>query len=511
MKVLFGLKANSYDQLSCIEIGSSATPEKIRNSMIEDFLRMHKASPPITSVNEATCCEFISAIIYGVASIFDGTVKVYIQYEVSGSHGKEPIDWVIKMGDTIISVCVDWIITKVQSGIRDRNDNGDGNLVEVFLCLPMPTHLPINYLSLSRDDLVRSIEKLFGQIKWVFDQQKSSLIDEKQKENVSDHTLVPSAKSSEEKETDAFLNKGLIQEINSSIKEKHILSAVTEILVNQVHPNALAERNEDLYKTTCDAEKKAIEANREETLRWYFYTREFKRMYKDFMISNKIGDKKAKGQIYDFIIKQLPDTKCKTLCRQTQKALRIDNLFKKIGMDKFQYIKTYSADTISKFTDPQIQIIIDHFTEKSNMEFIDKAEYKEQNNDQNNVLEVLLLAKLTLTASILLAHVFAKSPNGNSSDDSKEASPSNLLEAKNDYYKMLLEDCMKDCMYFDSAFQSVKKMNEEMLEDSDDSNNDGYGGYNIYGEHDKGCYYHNGRYERKVSPMMSPIISPVTI
>src|SRR5436305_14921969 len=104
MKVLFGLKADSYDQLPCIEIGSSATPEEIRNSVIEDFLRMHKAFPLITSANEATCCEFISAIIYGVASIFDGTVKVYSQYEVSGSHGKGPIDWGIKMGDVIISV-----------------------------------------------------------------------------------------------------------------------------------------------------------------------------------------------------------------------------------------------------------------------------------------------------------------------------------------------------------------------------------------------------------------------
>ncbi|RIA85359.1 hypothetical protein C1645_830918 [Glomus cerebriforme] len=43
MKVLFSLKADSYDQLPCIEIGSSATPEEIRNSVIEDFLRM---SPP---------------------------------------------------------------------------------------------------------------------------------------------------------------------------------------------------------------------------------------------------------------------------------------------------------------------------------------------------------------------------------------------------------------------------------------------------------------------------------
>ncbi|CAG8761422.1 14521_t:CDS:2, partial [Racocetra fulgida] len=65
-------KADSYDHLSCIEIGSSATPEEIRNSVIENFLRMHKASPPITSANEATRCEFISAIIY-----------VYPQYEVS--------------------------------------------------------------------------------------------------------------------------------------------------------------------------------------------------------------------------------------------------------------------------------------------------------------------------------------------------------------------------------------------------------------------------------------------
>ena len=118
---------------------------------------------------------------------------------------------------------------------------------------------------------------------------------------MSDHALVPSAKSSEEKETDAFLNEvdkkmisdrirqrnrekklqrkneqGLIQEINSSTKEKHILPTVTEISANLVHPNSLAERNEEravhpdiisLYEIACGAEKKVIEANREETLR----------------------------------------------------------------------------------------------------------------------------------------------------------------------------------------------------------------------------------------------------
>ncbi|CAB4391231.1 unnamed protein product [Rhizophagus irregularis] len=94
--------------------------------------------------------------------------------------------------------------------------------------------------------------------------------------------------------------------------------------------------------------------------------------------------------------------------------------------------------------------------------------------------------------------------NSNSSDDSKEVSPRNSLEDEDDYYKVLLEDCAKDCVYFDSAPQSVK---EEMPDDSDD---DGYGGYNEYGECGRGYYYHDGGYERKTSPMMSPIISPVT-
>ena len=56
----------------------------------------------------------------------------------------------------------------------------------------------------------------------------------------------------------------------------------------------------------------------------------------------------------------------------------------------------------------------------------------------------------------------------------------------------------------------MKETNEEMPDDSDNSDDDGYGGYNLYGERDRGCYYRDGRYERKVSPMMSPIISPVT-
>ncbi len=52
--------------------------------------------------------------------------------------------------------------------------------LKFFLCLPTPIPLPINYPSLFHDDLVGPIEKLFRKIKWVFDQQKLSLIDRKQ-------------------------------------------------------------------------------------------------------------------------------------------------------------------------------------------------------------------------------------------------------------------------------------------------------------------------------------------
>ncbi|CAG8666065.1 8007_t:CDS:2, partial [Ambispora gerdemannii] len=69
--------------------------------------------------------------------------------------------------------------------------------------------------------------------------------------------------------------------------------------------------------------------------------------------SNQVDEKKAKGQIYNFIIAQL-DTKCNTLQKQTKRARKIYSLFEKI----------------------------DHFTKKSDIEFTD-----EQNNSSDNLPE----------------------------------------------------------------------------------------------------------------------------
>src|SRR5581483_4542423 len=110
MKALFGLQYDDYDELPehilfLLGVNDSFVAPEVLEDVIREILRKHTASRPIRAdVNEATRREFISAIIYGVASTFKGTVKIFPEYQVSGSHGKEPIDWIIKIGDTIICV-----------------------------------------------------------------------------------------------------------------------------------------------------------------------------------------------------------------------------------------------------------------------------------------------------------------------------------------------------------------------------------------------------------------------
>ncbi|CAG8622393.1 2679_t:CDS:2, partial [Ambispora leptoticha] len=110
--------------------------------------------------------------------------------------------------------------------------------------------------------------------------------------------------------------QGLIQEISSSIKDPNCDNS--EISANNVRPNCdNSEITRDfetqdiicLYQNACVAEKDAIEANQNEISCWCLYAKRFKGMVKDFMINDEIGEKKAKGRVYDFIIKQLPATK----------------------------------------------------------------------------------------------------------------------------------------------------------------------------------------------------------
>ncbi|PKK58255.1 hypothetical protein RhiirC2_857875 [Rhizophagus irregularis] len=186
--------------------------------------------------------------------------------------------------------------------------------------------------------------------------------------------------------------QGLIQEISSSVPKENHVTKISETARFRKSDNSdalvssLVEISQHLAQL-CDkaliAEEHRLGANQEEILCWYHYGRNFVFQLEALCDKNKIGEKKARGLIYDEVVKQV------------------------------------------------------------------------------NILQVV-------------------SQSVKTDDDSNCNRNSDV--------------CLK----------------QSMPDDSDDDGYNGYGGYNEYGERDRGYYCCDGRYERKVSPMMSPIISPVT-
>ncbi|RIA87593.1 hypothetical protein C1645_854263 [Glomus cerebriforme] len=288
---------------------------------------------------------------------------------------------------------------------------------------------------------------------------------------------------------------------------------------------SVTENTDKKNSKACDAEKQRIRTNQDEILCWYHYVIEFVNQVKNVMKTNRIDEKKVKGQIYDFIITQL-GTKHNTLLKQTQRVRSIYKLFEKIG--------TYSANSISELSDSQIQTFVDYFSKNPNTELPDDQESSiidsEEKilDDQNNALKVLSSKEST---TIPLTHVSAEGAKGNFSDNSKEEmwfdenmffnemNPSkvNTVTSDDDVYFGKANEVNKydgDPNSINDDSDSDSNSEDEIPDDSDDDGYNrygGYGGYNEYGEHDRGYYYRDRRYERRGSPMMSPIISLVTI
>ncbi|RIA90410.1 hypothetical protein C1645_737877 [Glomus cerebriforme] len=147
-----------------------------------------------------------------------------------------------------------------------------------------------------------------------------------------------------------------------------------------------------LFDKADDAEYGAIRANQKEILRWYYYGKEFLTQVNVIVQDGKgkIGEKKAKGIIYDKMLEQLsilrkqrsektglhlPEISRKNLQKKTQKAVKIYKLFEKVGVDNIKYITTYSANSISELTNDKVQDIIDNFS-------------KHNDNDNSDVEEV---------------------------------------------------------------------------------------------------------------------------
>ncbi|RHZ80752.1 hypothetical protein Glove_132g74 [Diversispora epigaea] len=121
----------------------------------------------------------------------------------------------------------------------------------------------------------------------------------------------PVVSSSEDKVIDEFLDSMHKEtQISSSIKDPNCdNSEITRDLETQ---DIIC-----LYQNACDAEKYAIEANQNEISCWCFYAKRFKSVVRDFMVNDEIGEKKAKGRVYDFIINQAPGIKRGNLYEKT--------------------------------------------------------------------------------------------------------------------------------------------------------------------------------------------------
>ncbi|GET51766.1 hypothetical protein GLOIN_2v1878126 [Rhizophagus irregularis DAOM 181602=DAOM 197198] len=222
------------------------------------------------------------------------------------------------------------------------------------------------------------------------------------------------------------------KELNQLRGTSHdIISQVTEIsLISDQGKSDILQNIANLYEKACDAKDVLIKVNQTEILCWSNFIIAFDKNIDEIMARDRIGMKKAKGLIYDFILAQNPDTKHSTLYKKIERARKIYRLTERIGLDKIKHIKSYSVNSISKFTNEEIQRIIDHFTKNSNMKFTDNSKDVKQDNevleepDQINVLEVL--SPKESIAPIPLVHVF------NTSNNSKEEARMKLIPHDSD-------------------------------------------------------------------------------
>jgi hypothetical protein len=168
------------------------------------------------------------------------------------------------------------------------------------------------------------------------------------------------------------------QEPTSSGSSLEVLQ-VTEISATGRRPKCSSSLLDlaHLFDKASDAEYRTKKANEEEILCWINFGKEFIYQYNNIVENSngKIGEKKAKGIIYDEMLEylatirekrskemgiQLPKISRSSLTRRTQRSMKLVRIFEKIGTDKIMYLSEYSANSVSELANDQIQEIIDY-------------------------------------------------------------------------------------------------------------------------------------------------------
>ncbi|CAG8493506.1 15045_t:CDS:2 [Cetraspora pellucida] len=319
------------------------------------------------------------------------------------------------------------------------------------------------------------------------EKEMDKFLDEAYKKNVSDRIRKCNKKKKLSKAEQISLNQDQESDTECSTSEKipKVSNPVTKIsaetsLLKNSHRKKDAENISQMISNSIQNDAQSQKLTDAE------YVNEVTK-------GNKIGEKKAKGIIYNKMLEDLS-----ILCKKRSKETDID---------KIKYITTYSVNSILELTNNKIKEIIDSFPKQE---------------DELPTPEISARGSCQNLAEVPISITHSSNSLGNSSF-MPQITPA---EVKNhdDYDEVYYDN--KAC-FNDPTPQSEKETNEvqivddsdcnhnndskeERLDESNDNRYNGYDRYDKYSECDRGYYYHNRRYERKSSPMMSPIILPVT-
>src|SRR6266496_1246472 len=160
---------------------------------------------------------------------------------------------------------------------------------------------------------------------------------------------------------DYIVAQDFIQEVSSELIDEddiQIIDGNQELTTDMTIEVELAH----LFLEVSIEGKNTTQAKQKEISCRYSYGKKFEKGVQEIIAKDNVSDQTARKQLFQDIMKHLSGITLETLRKRTQRAIKIYKLFEKIGIDRIKNIKSYSADSISKFTKPQIQIILDYFS-----------------------------------------------------------------------------------------------------------------------------------------------------
>ncbi|GBC09900.1 hypothetical protein RclHR1_00920018 [Rhizophagus clarus] len=159
---------------------------------------------------------------------------------------------------------------------------------------------------------------------------------------------------------DYIVAQDFIQEVSSELIDEddvQVIDGNQELTTDMTIEVELAH----LFLEVSIEGKNTTQARQKEISCRYSYGKRFEESVQEIIARDNVSDQTARKQLFQDIIKHLSGITLETLRKRTQRAIKIYKLFEKIGVDRIKNIKSYSADSISKFTKHQIQIILNYF------------------------------------------------------------------------------------------------------------------------------------------------------